>query len=69
MLTVYRYDVAFYMDLLTFLMGLLIIAFDLLHLPYICSYSFDRMYSELISSTIAEGGPFASKTSFVKLLR
>ncbi|KAJ0983189.1 hypothetical protein J5N97_011444 [Dioscorea zingiberensis] len=28
-----------------------------------------RMYSELISSTIAEGGPFASKTSFVKLLR
>ncbi|XP_039139910.1 protein EXPORTIN 1A-like [Dioscorea cayenensis subsp. rotundata] len=28
-----------------------------------------RMYSELISSTIAEGGPFASRTSFVKLLR
>ncbi|GMH19677.1 hypothetical protein Nepgr_021518 [Nepenthes gracilis] len=28
-----------------------------------------RMYSELISSTIAEGGPYASKTSFVKLLR
>ncbi|KAG0497089.1 hypothetical protein HPP92_001780 [Vanilla planifolia] len=28
-----------------------------------------RMYSELISNTIAEGGPFASKTSFVKLLR
>ncbi|XP_062189528.1 protein EXPORTIN 1A-like [Phragmites australis] len=28
-----------------------------------------RMYSELVSSTIAEGGPFASKTSFVKLLR
>ncbi|KNA06334.1 hypothetical protein SOVF_182050 isoform A [Spinacia oleracea] len=28
-----------------------------------------RMYSELISSTIAGGGPFASKTSFVKLLR
>ncbi|URD74343.1 CRM1 C terminal [Musa troglodytarum] len=28
-----------------------------------------RMYSELISSSIAEGGPFASKTSFVKLLR
>ncbi|KAK8961316.1 hypothetical protein KSP40_PGU007993 [Platanthera guangdongensis] len=28
-----------------------------------------RMYSELISSSISEGGPFASKTSFVKLLR
>nr|CAD1832101.1 unnamed protein product [Ananas comosus var. bracteatus] len=28
-----------------------------------------RMYSELISNTIAEGGPFASRTSFVKLLR
>ncbi|KAI4330800.1 hypothetical protein MLD38_029049 [Melastoma candidum] len=28
-----------------------------------------RMYSELISSTIAEGGPYASKKSFVKLLR
>lgn len=28
-----------------------------------------RMYSELISSTISGGGPFASKTSFVKLLR
>jgi hypothetical protein len=27
------------------------------------------MYSELVSSTIAEGGPFASRTSFVKLLR
>lgn len=30
---------------------------------------FNRMYSELISSSIAEGGPFASKTSYVKLLR
>lgn len=30
---------------------------------------FGRMYSELISSSIAEGGPYASKTSFVKLLR
>lgn len=28
-----------------------------------------RMYSELISSNIAEGGPYASKTSYVKLLR
>ncbi|XP_073003374.1 protein EXPORTIN 1A-like [Typha latifolia] len=28
-----------------------------------------RMYSELISNTIAEGGPFASRTSYVKLLR
>ncbi|KAF9624497.1 hypothetical protein IFM89_011540 [Coptis chinensis] len=28
-----------------------------------------RMYSELISSSIAGGGPFASKTSYVKLLR
>ncbi|XP_043815378.1 protein EXPORTIN 1A isoform X3 [Manihot esculenta] len=28
-----------------------------------------RMYSELISSSIAEGGPYASKTSYVKLLR
>ncbi|KAK8942565.1 hypothetical protein KSP39_PZI009380 [Platanthera zijinensis] len=28
-----------------------------------------RMYSELISNSISEGGPFASKTSFVKLLR
>ncbi|XP_057479181.1 protein EXPORTIN 1A isoform X2 [Actinidia eriantha] len=28
-----------------------------------------RMYSELISTNIAEGGPFASKTSYVKLLR
>ncbi|KAL7584746.1 protein EXPORTIN 1A [Lactuca sativa] len=28
-----------------------------------------KMYSELISSGIAEGGPFASKTSYVKLLR
>ncbi|XP_034203300.1 protein EXPORTIN 1A isoform X2 [Prunus dulcis] len=28
-----------------------------------------RMYSELVSSSIAEGGPFASKTSYVKLLR
>ncbi|KAB2094340.1 hypothetical protein ES319_A02G150700v1 [Gossypium barbadense] len=27
-----------------------------------------RMYSELISSSIAEGVPFASKTSYVKLL-
>eukprot|EP00252_Welwitschia_mirabilis_P021495 TRINITY_DN552_c0_g1_i3.p1 TRINITY_DN552_c0_g1~~TRINITY_DN552_c0_g1_i3.p1 ORF type:complete len:860 (+),score=155.81 TRINITY_DN552_c0_g1_i3:174-2582(+) len=28
-----------------------------------------RMYSELISNSIAEGGPFASKSSYVKLLR
>ncbi|ESW03526.1 hypothetical protein PHAVU_011G020900 [Phaseolus vulgaris] len=28
-----------------------------------------RMYSELISKSITEGGPFASKTSYVKLLR
>ncbi|KAL8160536.1 hypothetical protein V2J09_002073 [Rumex salicifolius] len=28
-----------------------------------------KMYSELISSNIAQGGPYASKTSFVKLLR
>ncbi|KAA8533484.1 hypothetical protein F0562_031082 [Nyssa sinensis] len=28
-----------------------------------------RMYSELISTTIADGGPYAPKTSFVKLLR
>ncbi|KAK9063110.1 hypothetical protein SSX86_016980 [Deinandra increscens subsp. villosa] len=28
-----------------------------------------KMYSELISSNIAEGGPYASKTSYVKLLR
>ncbi|XP_057450161.1 protein EXPORTIN 1A-like [Lotus japonicus] len=28
-----------------------------------------RMYSELISKSIAEGGPYASRTSFVKLLR
>ncbi|OIV94964.1 hypothetical protein TanjilG_22161 [Lupinus angustifolius] len=28
-----------------------------------------RMYSELISKSIADGGPFASRTSFVKLLR
>ncbi|KAM7280728.1 hypothetical protein ACFE04_007862 [Oxalis oulophora] len=28
-----------------------------------------RMYSELISSSIAEGGPFASKSHYVKLLR
>ncbi|KAL8148521.1 protein EXPORTIN 1A isoform X2 [Apium graveolens] len=28
-----------------------------------------RMYSELISANIAEGGPYASRTSFVKLLR
>ncbi|KAK1309003.1 hypothetical protein QJS10_CPA09g01200 [Acorus calamus] len=28
-----------------------------------------RMYSELISSSIAGGGPFASRTSYVKLLR
>ncbi|XP_009351846.1 protein EXPORTIN 1A isoform X1 [Pyrus x bretschneideri] len=28
-----------------------------------------RMYSELVSSNIAEGGPYASKTSYVKLLR
>ncbi|KAH7571485.1 hypothetical protein JRO89_XS04G0060600 [Xanthoceras sorbifolium] len=28
-----------------------------------------KMYSELISSSIAEGGPFASRTSYVKLLR
>ncbi|XP_054812006.1 protein EXPORTIN 1A isoform X2 [Prosopis cineraria] len=28
-----------------------------------------RMYSELISTSISEGGPFASKTSYVKLLR
>ncbi|KAJ8771344.1 hypothetical protein K2173_026521 [Erythroxylum novogranatense] len=28
-----------------------------------------RMYSELISSSIAEGGPYASRTSYVKLLR
>ncbi|KAJ0553649.1 putative importin-beta domain, armadillo-like helical, exportin-1/Importin-beta [Helianthus annuus] len=28
-----------------------------------------KMYSELISSTIAEGGPYASRTSYVKLLR
>uniref|UniRef100_A0A453MKP6 Importin N-terminal domain-containing protein n=1 Tax=Aegilops tauschii subsp. strangulata TaxID=200361 RepID=A0A453MKP6_AEGTS len=27
------------------------------------------VYSELVSSTIAEGGPYASKSSFVKLLR
>ncbi|XP_010276735.1 PREDICTED: protein EXPORTIN 1A [Nelumbo nucifera] len=28
-----------------------------------------RMYSELVSKSIAEGGPYASKTSIVKLLR
>ncbi|KAG5559021.1 hypothetical protein RHGRI_008818 [Rhododendron griersonianum] len=28
-----------------------------------------RMYSELISTNIAEGGPYASRTSYVKLLR
>ncbi|CAI9290030.1 unnamed protein product [Lactuca saligna] len=28
-----------------------------------------KMYSEFISSNIAEGGPFASRTSYVKLLR
>ncbi|XP_068667938.1 protein EXPORTIN 1A-like [Aristolochia californica] len=28
-----------------------------------------RMYSELVSNSIAEGGPFASKSSYVKLLR
>ncbi|KAJ7563170.1 hypothetical protein O6H91_03G099000 [Diphasiastrum complanatum] len=28
-----------------------------------------RMYSELISTSIADGGPFASRTSYVKLLR
>ncbi|KAJ6805232.1 protein EXPORTIN 1A [Iris pallida] len=28
-----------------------------------------RMYSELISSSISDGGPFASRSSFVKLLR
>ncbi|KAD2805599.1 hypothetical protein E3N88_38976 [Mikania micrantha] len=28
-----------------------------------------KMYSELVSSTIAEGGPYASRTSYVKLLR
>nr|XP_043627254.1 protein EXPORTIN 1A-like [Erigeron canadensis] len=28
-----------------------------------------KMYSELISSSIAQGGPYASRTSFVKLLR
>ncbi|XP_010930169.1 protein EXPORTIN 1A isoform X1 [Elaeis guineensis] len=28
-----------------------------------------RMYSALISNSIAEGGPFASRTSYVKLLR
>ncbi|XP_059624951.1 protein EXPORTIN 1A-like [Cornus florida] len=28
-----------------------------------------RMYSELVSTSIAGGGPFASKSSFVKLLR
>jgi exportin-1 len=28
-----------------------------------------RMYSELISTSIAEGGPYASRTSYVKLLR
>lgn len=32
-------------------------------------FVFSRMYSELISSSIAEGGPYASRTSFVKLLR
>lgn len=31
--------------------------------------AYNRMYSELISTSIAEGGPFASRTSFVKLLR
>ncbi|KFK25926.1 hypothetical protein AALP_AA8G181300 [Arabis alpina] len=28
-----------------------------------------RMYSELVSTNITDGGPYASKTSFVKLLR
>ncbi|KFK37753.1 hypothetical protein AALP_AA3G025500 [Arabis alpina] len=28
-----------------------------------------RMYSELVSNNIADGGPYASRTSFVKLLR
>ena len=28
-----------------------------------------RLYSELISASITEGGPYASKTSLVKLLR
>ncbi|KAK2425786.1 Exportin-1 [Trifolium repens] len=43
-------------------------------LPQITSIFLDmlnvyRMYSELISKSIAEGGPYASRTSYVKLLR
>jgi exportin-1 len=62
MLTVYRY----------FCFCSLKSIFYTMHL---CDYSNSifvnkiRMYSELVSNTIAEGGPYASKTSFVKLLR
>lgn len=44
---------------------------SLLHRNYIWLHKFcaNRMYSELISANIAEGGPYASRTSFVKLLR
>eukprot|EP00850_Spirogloea_muscicola_P016739 SM000138S00046 [mRNA] locus=s138:224011:233993:+ [translate_table: standard] len=38
-------------------------------LIYLDMLNIYRMYSELISSSVAEGGPYASKTSFVKLLR
>jgi exportin-1 len=38
-------------------------------LVYLDMLNVYRMYSELISNSIAEGGPYASRTSFVKLLR
>ncbi|KAL3682847.1 hypothetical protein R1sor_000869 [Riccia sorocarpa] len=38
-------------------------------LVYLDMLNVYRMYSELISSSIAEGGPYASRTAYVKLLR
>eukprot|EP00270_Netrium_digitus_P012503 TRINITY_DN4067_c0_g1_i1.p1 TRINITY_DN4067_c0_g1~~TRINITY_DN4067_c0_g1_i1.p1 ORF type:complete len:525 (-),score=157.11 TRINITY_DN4067_c0_g1_i1:661-2136(-) len=43
--------------------------FSQISLIYLDMLNVYKMYSELISSQIAEGGPFASKTSLVKLLR
>ncbi|XP_008792647.1 protein EXPORTIN 1A-like [Phoenix dactylifera] len=43
--------------------------FSQISLIFLDMLSVYRMYSELISNSIAEGGPFASRTSYVKLLR
>ena len=84
MLNVYRYDFALKFGLnfhIYYVFFIRVWSLDILEIflsgfPPLSNVAFfgthntrNRMYSELISTNIAEGGPFASKTSYVKLLR